>query len=202
MFLHCPKLTVLKNTLTLLFVTACFWATAQPLTQPIATRYLPLGAYSSKVPDIYATRSNAASLARLPNASAAVYAERRFSLSSLNLFSFSAGLVTKSGAFALHGNYFGYSLFSQSQLSLAYGRAVSKKIDVGVQFNYYSLRQGNGYNGASSINAAVGAIVHVTDKLNAGINIYNPTGSKWSKADEKIPAQFKFGPGYAVSDKV
>lgn len=186
-----------------MFSIACFWIKAQPLTQPVAARYLPLGAYSKKAIDIYATRSNAASLAYLPQSSAAVYAERRFALSSLNLFSFSAGIFTKSGAFALHGNYFGYSLFSQSQISLAYGRPVSKKVDVGLQFNYYSLRQGNGYGNASSINASVGTIIHITDKLNAGINIYNPIGSKWNKAsDEKIPAQFTFGIGYDVSDNV
>lgn len=186
-----------------MFSIACFWVTAQPLTQPVSARYLPLGTYSEKSLDIYATRSNAASLAYLPQSSAAIYAERRFGLSSLNGFSFSAGILTKKSAFALHGNYFGYSLFSQSQLSLAYGRPISKKVAVGVQFNYYSLRQGNGYGNASSVNASVGTMIHITDKLNAGINIYNPTGSKWSKADdEKIPAQFTFGLGYDVSDKV
>jgi hypothetical protein len=138
----------------------------------------------------------------LQQSSAAVYAERRFSLSNLNLFSFSGGFKTRMGAFALHGNYFGMGLFNQSQFSLGYGMALSKKIDAGVQFNYYSLRQGNGYGNTSSINASAGAIFHLTDKVHAGINIYNPVGSKWNKADKKIPSQYTFGLGYEASDKL
>ncbi len=176
---------------------------SQPVTQSITARYVALGAYSTTNVDVYATRNNAASLAQLQQSSVALYAERRFALSSLNLFAFSAGVVTKSGSFALHGNYLGFGLFSQSRFSLAYGRKISNKVDVGLQFNYHSLRQGNGYGNASSINASAGAIFHVTDKLNLGINVYNPTGSKWSKVlGEKIPAAFTFGGGYEVSEDV
>lgn len=193
----------MKTHLTLLLGVFGFQLVAQPITQPIAARYLPLGAYSKINTDVYATRNNAASLAWLQQSSATVYAEKRFALSALNLFNFSAGMVTKEGAFALHGNYFGFGLFSQSQLSLAYGRKISDKVDAGLQFNYHSLRQGNNYGNASNINASAGVIFHITENLHAGINIYNPIGSKWNKADdEKIPAQFTFGVGYDVSDKL
>lgn len=175
---------------------------AQPVAQPLAARYLPLGAYSKNNADIYASRGNAAALAQLQQPSVAVYAERRFSLNNLNLYSFSGGIKTKAGAFALHGNYFGMRLFNQSQFSLAYGMPLSKKVDVGAQFNYHSLRQANGYGNASSINASAGAIFHLTDKVHAGINVYNPVGSKWSKSDEKIPPQFTFGLGYEASEKL
>ena len=110
----------------LLAAFACLHLASQPVTAPIAARYLPLGAYSKNWADIYATRSNAASLANLPQSSVALYAERRFALANLNSFSFSGGLLTKAGAFALHGNYFGFSQFAQSQLSLAYGLRLSK----------------------------------------------------------------------------
>jgi hypothetical protein len=176
---------------------------AQPITQPVAARYLPLGAYSKQYADIYAIRSNAAALARLSQSSAAVYAERRFSQSDLNLYAFAAGITTKAGAFAVHGNYFGFGMFNQSHLSLAYGMRLSSKVDAGLQFNYFSLRQGNGYGNASSINASAGAVFHLTDKVHAGINIYNPVGSKWSKGrDEKLPSQYTFGLGYEASDKL
>jgi hypothetical protein len=193
----------LKTGITLLLCVLGLHSVAQPITQPITARYLPLGAYSKTHADVYATRNNAASLAQLQQSSAAVYAERRFALSPLNLFNFSAGFLTKDGAFALHGHYFGFGLFSQSQFSLAYGRKISDKADAGIQFNYHSLRQGNGYGNASSINASAGVIFHVTDKLHTGIHIYNPTGSRWSKAgNEKIPAQFTFGAGYDVSENL
>lgn len=171
--------------------------------QPVSARYLPLGAYSKSYADIYATRSNAASLARLPYASLALYAERRFLLASLQAFQCSGSLTTRNGAFALHGSYMGIRLFSQSQFSLAYGMRLSKKVDAGLQLNYHSLRQGGGYGNTYSINASAGAIFHLTDEVHAGINIYNPLGSKWNKAGgEKIPAQFTLGLGYEVSENL
>ena len=169
----------------------------------VAARYPALGAYSISNVDLYATRNNAAALAQLPNSAAGVYAERRFLQDQLNLYTASIGIKTKTGAFALHGNYYGFSLYNQMQLSLGYGLRVSDKVDVGVQFHYHAVNQANGYGSASSINASAGAVFHLTDKIHAGINIYNPGGSKWSKAaDEKIPAQYTFGLGYEVSDKL
>ena len=176
---------------------------AQPISQMVAARYPAFGVYSKNNVDVYATRNNAAALAQLPNSAAGVYAERRFLQEQLNLYTGSVGIVTKRGAFALHGNYYGFSLYHQMQLSLGYGLQVSDKIDVGVQFNYHTVSQGNGYGTASSINASAGAVFHLTSKIHAGINIYNPGGSKWSKTEgEKIPSQYTFGLGYEVSDKL
>ena len=47
----------------------------------------------------------------------------------------------------------------------------------------------------------MGAIVHLTDKLNAGIHIYNPVGGNFSKGDEKLTSTYKAGFGYDASDR-
>ncbi|MES2777029.1 MAG: hypothetical protein V4722_22825 [Bacteroidota bacterium] len=169
----------------------------------VAARYPSLGVYSKTNVDVYATRNNPAALAQLPNSAAGIYAERRFLMAALNLYTGSAGIKTRGGAFAFHGNYYGFGFYRQMQLSLGYGLQLNDKIDLGVQFNYHTLNQGNGYGQASSINTGAGVVFHLTDNIHAGINIYNPGGSKWSKAkDEKIPSQFTFGLGYDASDKL
>ncbi|MEO7312583.1 MAG: hypothetical protein ABIX01_19510 [Chitinophagaceae bacterium] len=169
----------------------------------VAARYPGLGAYSKNNVDLYATRNNAAALAHLHNSCAGIYAERRFLQEQLNLYNGSLAYKTKRGAFALHGNYYGFSGYNQMQLSLAYGLEINDKVDVGVQFNYHSINQGNGYGKSSSINASAGAVFHPTEKMHLGINVYNPGGSKWSKSqDEKIPARYSFGLGFEVSDKL
>ena len=58
------------------------------------------------------------------------------------------------------------------QMGLAFGRSLGKKIDVGVQFNYYAVRIA-GYGNASAISFDAGAILHLTDQLNAGLPISN-----------------------------
>jgi hypothetical protein len=77
----------------------------------------------------------------------------------------------------------------------AYGRKLGGKIDVGVQFNYYSFKVA-GYGSASSINAEGGMIVHVTEAFNIGVHLYNPTGVSVGKnAEEKLPAIYSAGFG-------
>ncbi len=187
-----------------LFLVVSITATAQSNTQQVAARYPGLAAYSRENVDLYATRNNVAALAQLKNNAFGVYAENRFLIPELNLYAASIGLKVQHGAFALHGSYFGLDVYHQLSLSLGYGMSVTKNVDVGVQFNYQSLQQAGGFYGsASSINASVGAIFHLTDKVHAGIGIYNPTGSQFGKnSGEKLPAQFTFGMGYDASDKV
>ena len=45
-------------------------------------------------------------------------------------------------------------------------------------------------------------MIHLTDKLNAGIHIYNPVGGKLGKNnEEKLASAYKAGLGYDASDK-
>ena len=203
-YLLTSKFNRLRKLLSIFIaITMGTWANAQPISQSMVARYPALGAYSKNYVDLYSTRNNAAALALLQQSSAGIYGERRFMLGQLNLYAASVGLPTSKGGFGVHLNYFGFSLFNQMQLSLGYGMALSEKVDIGVQFNYHSVNQGNGYGKASSINASVGALFHLTEKIHVGINIYNPLSSKWSKAkDEKIAAQYSFGLGYEASDKL
>ena len=84
---------------------------------------------------------------------------------------------------------------------MAYARKLGKVLDVGVQFNYYSYRIPS-YGNASTINFEIGAMMHVTDKLNAGIHVYNPVSGKLGKNnDEKLASAYKMGIGYDASDK-
>ena len=48
--------------------------------------------------------------------------------------------------------------------------------------------------------AEAGAIFHLNNRLNAGIHLYNPFGTKLGKtANEKLAAAYKFGLGYDAS---
>ncbi|MES2850756.1 MAG: hypothetical protein V4685_16980, partial [Bacteroidota bacterium] len=56
-------------------------------------------------------------------------------------------------------------------------------------------------NSDNTINFEIGALVHLTDKLNAGLHVYNPVGGKFSKTDEKLTSAYKVGLGYDASEK-
>lgn len=74
-------------------------------------------------------------------------------------------------------------------------------MDVGVQFNYNSIKVA-GYGTAVAISFEAGAIFHLTDKLNFGVHVNNPVGGKYNKGEnEKLPFVYTAGLGYEASDK-
>jgi hypothetical protein len=175
-------------------------ANGQAVRQPLSVRYAGLGAYSKNFSDIFSATANLASLAQLKTGGFGVYGERRFMLEELNAYTAIAALPTASGTFGFQGDYFGSSAFNESQLGILYARKIAKQIDIGVKFNYYSVRI-PGYQSASAINFEAGAIFHLTDKLHTGFHIYNPGGSKLGKTGyEKLAAVYRLGIGYEASE--
>lgn len=163
--------------------------------------YPAIGAYSKNRADVFSMIVNPAALARVQGASAGVYAERRFLLSAFSQYTAAVALPTTSGNFGVQADYFGFNNYNETQLGLAYGRSLGKKVDVGVKFNYYNLRI-PGYIASSTFHFEAGAVMHLTDQLHAGFSVFNPVGGVLNKqTDEKIASVYRGGLGYEVSDK-
>ncbi len=176
-------------------------AKSQNLHRPLTPVYTGLGAYSTEHSDIFSFAANQAALAQLKNAAIAFYAERKFMLAELNNYSAVLGLPTASGSFGLKAVYTGFSDYNETQLGLAYGRKLGKKIDVGAQFNYNGI-QIAGYGNASALSFEAGMILHISDKLHTGLHCNNPVGGKFGKdQQEKLSSVFTLGFGYNASDK-
>lgn len=177
-------------------------APAQVIKQPMSVQYSGLGAYSKNFLDIFSTTSNQASLAQLKTGGFGVYSEKRFSLDELKSYAAVVVIPTSSGVFGFEGDYFGSEAFNENELGFLYARKITNRIDIGAKFNYYAVRM-PGYGMASSINFEAGTILHLTDKLNTGIHIYNPGGSKFGQfGNEKLASVYRFGIGYEVSKMV
>ena len=172
---------------------------AQSLRYPLALPYTSLSVYSKRQPDPLSFTANQAALAPVKNIAVAVYSERRFLLTATSAYRFAAVLPTQLGNFGLQLDYAGFKNFNENKIGIAYGRNIGPKVDVGIQFNYYGYRV-PGYGNASAIYFEAGAIMHFTDKLNGGIQVYNPIGGKLGKtANEKLAAAYKLGLGYDAS---
>ncbi len=191
----------MKKTCIILLLFSCFNSIGQTVRRPVAALYTGLGAYSLNHVDVFSFTNNQASLAQMKNAAAGVYGERRFMLDELSLYQLAIAVPTSSGNFGVKAGYFGFNEYNESQIGLAYARKLGSKIDVGVQFNYNGI-QISGYGNSSAINFEIGAILHLTDKLNAGVHAYNPVGGKFGKnAEEKLASVYTVGFGYEASDK-
>ena len=173
---------------------------AQSLRRPIAASYIGLGAYSINHIDVFSFSSNQAALAQIKNPAIGVYGERRFLLDATNMYSAVFAFPTKQGNFGVQVDYFGFKNYNESQIGLAYARSLGSRLDIGVKFNYYSFRI-PAYQHSSAVNFEIGAIAHLTSKLNAGIHFYNPVGGHLSKTNnEKLGSIYKFGVGYEASE--
>ena len=194
----------LMRKFTLLFLVAIFstyLSYGQILRRPVAAAYIGLGAYSLNHIDVFSFTSNQASLAQIDNASAGVFAERRFLLAELNNYTAAIAVPTSSGNFGVKTNYFGFSDYNETEIGLAYGRKMGSKVDIGAQFNYHGIKI-SGYGNSSAINFEIGTILHVTDKLHVGVHVNNPVGGKFGKDNqEKLPSVYAFGLGYDASEK-
>ena len=122
-------------------------------------------------------------------------------LAEINAYTLAASMPSRLGNFGIQLNYSGFKNFNEYKIGLAYARKLGKLVDVGVQFNYYGYRI-PAYGNASTINFEIGAMLHLTDKLNAGIHVYNPVGGKLGKdGEEKLASSYKVGLGYDASEK-
>lgn len=174
---------------------------AQSLRYTLAQPYISLSAYSQLQIDPLSFTGNQAALASVKNAGVGVFAERRFMLNETSVYTLAGSLPTSLGNFGLMVNYGGFTNFNENKIGLAYARKLGKAVDVGVQFNYYSYRV-PAYSNASTINFEIGAIIHLTDKLNAGVHVYSPVGGKFGKnSNEKLASVYKVGLGYDASEK-
>lgn len=202
--LPAPKFTALRIRwifLSFIIIVSCLSANSQQLRRPIAVAYTGLGAYSKNHTDVFSFTANQASLAQLKNAAAGVYGERRFLLNELNNYTAAFGLSTPSGNFALKAGYYGFSEYNETQIGFAYGRKLGRKMDIGAQFNYNGIRIA-GYGNDAAISFELGTVLHLTDKLHAGIHINNPVGGKFGKdKQEKLSSLYTVGFGYEASDK-
>jgi hypothetical protein len=178
----------------------CISAGAQSLRYSIAVPYTGLSAYSTQQNDPLSFSGNQAALAKTANAGVGIYGEKRFLLAATSAYSMAGALPTPLGNFGIQVNYSGFKNFNENKLGLAYARSLGSRVDAGIQFNYYGYSI-PAYGHASAVYAEGGAILHLTGKLNAGIHVYNPFGTKLGKeGSEKLASVYKFGLGYDASE--
>ncbi|MBX3240207.1 MAG: hypothetical protein KIT80_02865 [Chitinophagaceae bacterium] len=172
---------------------------AQTVRYPVSLPHIASGAYSNGFVNVLSARTNAASLASVEHFNAGVYGERRFMLEEISTYTAAAAIPTQSGNFALMTDYFGYSGYNESEVSIGYGRRLSKRIDLGVAFNYYSIRIPL-YGKAFSYNFELGSIIHISETLHTGVRIYNPLRSRLGEhGSERLASSYTVGLGYEPS---
>lgn len=171
---------------------------------PAGARAAALGNSGVTYKDIWASFHNQAGLAFLKEPVAGISHERRFMFSELSSNSAAFALPTKeSGTFALSVSHFGYKLYNEQKVGLAYAKSFGDKVSAGVQFDYLGTSIAEGYGSKSAFTVEAGIQAMLVKNLWLGAHIYNPNKAKLADYNkEKIPSVLSLGLNYSFSDKV
>jgi len=174
----------------------------QTLRSSRSVFYSSSGAYSPNQADVLSVFSNPSSLAQLQQFSAGVYGQRKFLLEELGEYRAALALPTSSGNFGFNTGYFGSAAYNETELGITYARHLGKKAELGTRFNYSSVAV-RGYGKASSLNAVMGVLVHLTENLHTGFQVGNPfVRAEKNNEQERVAIIYKAGVGYEPSELV
>lgn len=177
-------------------------ALAQGIHKPVSSPYIQSGAYSKNFSTVLSPAGNIAALASIPEFSAGIFGERRFSLMETSFYYSLITLPTASGNFGFSARYFGYSQYNESEIGIHYARKLTNQVDIGAGFHYYQLRIPS-YGRAGAYPVQLGAIFHISEMLHCGIQLYNPFNSKIGRRPEnRLASAYSSGVGYEWSQQV
>jgi len=197
---------------TILFLVFTCFVNAGGDNQATGSRSAAMGGASVTLSDLWSTQHNQAGLAGLNSVRAGIYYQNRFLLSELGLKAVAIAVpVPKAGngVFGLSFSSFGYSMYSDSKIGLAYAKQLGEKYSVGVQIDYLHTQIGLGHGSKGSVAIEAGLRAELIENLNIGVHVFNPTRSKiaeyevqGSTTTERIPTVMRLGLSYTFSEKV
>ena len=188
----------MKQIISILFFS--FWACSLFAQLPVGAKVLALGNTGTTQQDVNGLFYNQAGIAFANTIELSIATERRFSQEALSTYTAGAVIPTKSGSFGLTLNYFGFDLFNQQQVGIAYARKFAKNLSIGAQIDVhnYSIPQ---YGSRALVSFQAGVQYQLTSDFMVGAHIINPVRQEITEL-EPLPSQFKLGLAYTAAEKV
>jgi hypothetical protein len=169
----------------------------------VGGRSAALGNASVTLADFWAVHNNQAGMASYKKIAAGVYYENRFLLKETSLKCLSLVIpAKKAGVFGLNVSNFGFSLYNESKIGLAYAMAFGERISAGLQLDYIYTHIGDNYGNKGLITFEVGLRAKIIKELVLAVHVFNPANLRLSPhAQERIPLIYKIGLSYTFTDK-
>jgi len=151
---------------------------------------------------LWALEYNQAGLGTLDGIEAGVTYQSPFLLSELDMGQGFVAMPLGEGGIGLSFSHTGFSLYNQGSYGLAYGRKLGEGINVGIQFNYFTLQLGEGYGSTSAMTVEGGFQFDVSEQITLAGHIANPNRSQLRGSNGELPSYLRGGVAYHVSTKV
>ncbi len=205
--MNAPVINGFRTSTIRIFFLMSFMASQQAfgagLWSPVGARQAGLNHSSVALSDFWSIQNNQAGMALIKNLSVGVAYENRFLVPQMGTANLALIYPSKFGNMGISMSYFGYALYHEMKVGLAYARSFGPWLRVGVQLDYLQTGLGDIYGSRSNVTFELGMQSDVNAHLTFGVYVYNPVRVKFSDyANEKIPAVFRFGAAYHFSNKL
>ena len=153
--------------------------------------------------DIWSAFNNQAGLTGIRNVSAGIIYENQFLLNELSTKAGVFALPVNTGTFALSFSQFGFNLYNENKVGLAYAMPLSRRFSASVQIDYLMTQLAEDYGRTGLLTFEIGLLAKLSEKMYMGAHIYNPARVKLTDyVEEKTPTYFSFGMTYIFSKYV
>jgi len=178
-------------------------AISQEWINPLSSGYYANEVFTSPVTNPLAMSYQPACIASLRKATAGVMMEQRFGLTEMKSMVAAVALKLPSAGLVLQTKYMGYAASNQLQAGLSYGRKINEKVSVGAGIYYWRLSQAGIYGSGGLVSADIGVMLRPGEKIAFTFYSFNPFRFGSNKPEGfRQPSIYRFGAGYAPSEKV
>lgn len=152
--------------------------------------------------DVWSLYHNQAGIAYLDGPTAGVFYESRFLMREFAFSGLAAAMPLGNGAVGLSYTGFGFSVYQENKVGLAYAQKLAKTFSASVQLNYHNTRiNTDGYGSRSNVTAELGVRMDVSKKVVIAAHLYNPLRAKMNDFNnERLPTVLRLGGAYRISD--
>ena len=166
-------------------------------------RQAAMGGASVSLADIWSLANNPAGIAALQNTSAGIAFQNRFFMKELSQRSGVVALPGKLGTFGLGFTQFGFQLYNENFIRLAYARNIHPNFRAGLGFNYIYVQAGNEYPAQQAVAFELGVQQRINKQLSMGAYLFNPSRTGISEnTSDPLPMVIRFGLGFHFTDQL
>lgn len=153
--------------------------------------------------DLWSAFNNQAGLADVRHISAGLIYENKFLLKELGTKAGAFAIPVNKGTFALSFYKYGFNLYNENKVGLAYAMPLSERFKAAVQLDYMLTQLAENYGKKGLFTFELGLLAKINDKWYMGAQVYNPMRVKLiSDVEERIPSYIRFGTNYMFNDNV
>ncbi|MBN1989800.1 MAG: hypothetical protein JW783_10420 [Bacteroidales bacterium] len=162
------------------------------------SRSAAMGFTSVAITDSWSVLNNQGALGFEKDYWLGAHFESRYMVKELSNSSVAALVPLRPGTFGVALSNMGYSGYSETFASLAYGMMLTPELSAGIGLNYHRMAIAGEYGDASAFSAALGLLYKPTSSLAVGANVFNPTRTSLGD-NASIPVTLRAGVSYSFS---